>query len=184
MKRPSLLAIRFFAAALALSPLRAQQSLSYKLAEFVLNGGGHPLQGVSLASTNYRMKLDAVGESPLARALQSTSIRAEAGFAAAYPPPGEVQNLLYSSRTTMSWHAERSAGSYNVYRDAVSALPGLGFGACFERTLATATTAEPNDPPSDSGWFYLATSENRLREEGSKGNRSSGAVRGNPQPCP
>jgi hypothetical protein len=167
-----------------LVPARAQQSASYRLADFVVNEGGHPIQAIHLASSSFHLKIDSVGEGLVGATQQSTSFRSEAGFVSGYPPPGEVRQLLYPDRTTMVWRTERSVGTYNVYRDLVSSLPALGFGACFARALPGATASEPGDPPSDSGWFYLVTAENRLREEGTKGNRSNGISRGNPDPCP
>ena len=172
------------AIAVALVPARAQQSASYRLAAFVVNEGGHPSQGIHLASSSYRLKIDSVGEGLVGATQQSASFRSEAGFVSGYPPPGEVRQLVYPNRTTMVWRPEWSVGTYNVYRDPVSGLPAPGLGACFARALPGATAGEPDDPPSDSGWFYLVTAENRLREEGTKGYRSDGIARGNPDPCP
>ena len=184
-RRIAVAALLPVALALALPPLQAQQSASYRLAEFVLNEGGHPSQGAALTSTSYHVNLDAVSDGlAMGQTLTSASFRSEAGFVGRYPPPGEVANLLCSDRTTLVWHPERSAGTYNVYRDWMSALSGLGFGACFARALSGATANEPGDPPAGSSWFYLVTAENRLGEEGSKGARSNGTARGNPEPCP
>ena len=40
----------------------AQTSTSYTLNENVMNEGGHPENGVVLASTSYRLSFDAIGE--------------------------------------------------------------------------------------------------------------------------
>ena len=39
-------------------------------------------------------------------------------------------------------------------------------------------------PNPGAGFFYLVTGVSRLREEGTKGRTSAGAVRPNPLPCP
>src|SRR6202008_4809205 len=108
----------------AATPALAQQSASFKLKEFVLNEGGHPHQGTPLASTSYRIRLDSVGDGLTAPLLTSSSYRSEAGFVTDYPPPGEPLGVRYSDHTTLLWNAERSAGTYNVYRELVDTLSG------------------------------------------------------------
>ena len=162
----------------------AQTSPSFKLTEHTLNAGGHPAQGAALASASYHVTLDALG-GPVARAgLASASFRADAGFVASYPPPGEVVGLrIAADKSTWSWNAERSVGSYNLYRDLLQALPGT-YGTCLQSALATNTWVDPSKPPLGKGWFYIVTARNRLREEGTKGRGSSGAERPNAAPCP
>ena len=177
---------RWTCAALLLlaGPAWAQQSASFKLREHVFNAGGIPAEGTILSSPSYRITLGAVGESLSSRGLASASFHLEEGFVSAYPPPGEAQNLMFDTATTMLWDPEGSIGTYNVYRDLMSSLSAGGFGACFARELGEPTAAEPSTPPSNNGWFYLVTAENRLRDEGTKGYFGSGAERGNAEPCP
>ena len=99
------------------------------------------------------------------------------------PPPGEVQNQIWTGNTAMVWDREASAGSYELYRDLLSALPG-GFGACQQNGIAAETAIDTANPPAGAGWFYLVTVRNGLHEEGTKGFQSSGAPRPNPAPCP
>lgn len=171
-------------AGLAFLPAFAQQSVSYRIREFVVNEGGHPNQGSSLVSSSYHLKLDSIGDGLNAQSLRSGSFRSDAGFAGRYPAPGEAQGLAYTDKSTMVWRPDRSVGTYNVYRGTVESLPGLAFGTCFARALPGETVTEANEPPEGSGWFYLVTAENRLWEEGTKGSQGSGVPRGNPAPCP
>lgn len=164
---------------------QGQQSTSYKLKESVLNNGGDPLAGSFASSTSYRIKLDALGEGVVGPNLSSVSFRLDSGFAAAYPPPAEVLGLRFSppGASSLAWDPERSAGSYNVYRAAVSSLPGT-FGACFQNGIGGASTVDSASPSSGAAYFYLVTARNRLSEEGTKGYRSSGVERSNNAPCP
>ena len=171
-------------AALAATPALGQQSESYKLAEKVFNEGGVPANGVVLASPSYRITLDGIGEVVVATGLAGTSYRIDASFTGGYPPPGEVINLRFGSETAMSWDAERAVGTYSVYRGLLSGLPGLGYGACFAQNLTVTAATDAASPGVGTGWFYLATAENRLQEEGTKGRNSAGAERPNPAPCP
>ncbi|MBZ5638835.1 MAG: hypothetical protein LAO51_08780 [Acidobacteriia bacterium] len=165
-------------------PVLAQESPSYKLKESVFNAGGHPKDGVVLASASFRVTLDSAGEGVVAVGVVSVSFHMDGSFMGGYPPPGEVYDFLFSDKTTMAWDSEKSTGTYNVYRDLMSNLSGGGFGTCFAQGLTQPAGSDPNTPPVNNGWFYLVTAENRLREEGTNGFRSSGAERGNPAPCP
>ena len=169
----------------AAPPALTQQSPSYKLNESVTNSGGDPNNGVSASSVSYKISLDAIGDRAIGTGLASASFHMDGGFVSAYPPPGEVRNLqLASDEITLTWNAEKSVGTYNLYRDLVSALPGLGYGACAQSTIASATTTDPSVPGAGSSYFYLVTARNHLREEGTKGFNSAGAQRANPAPCP
>lgn len=172
------------AALIAALPAAAQESASYRLTEHVFNAGGHPSDGVVFASASYRVTLDAIGEGVLGRGLSSGSYRMEAGFVPVYPPPGEATGLLFSDRTTLVWSPEPSVGAYNLYRDLVSNLSGLGYGDCEQYDLPDETATDADAPPVGDGYFYLVTAANRLDEEGSKGQDSDGAERGNPDACP
>jgi len=102
------------------------------------------------------------------------------GFDAAYPPPGEVAAtcgasgepcLVFTNSETLTWPAERSAGVYNLYRDNIS----NGFGDCEEQDITGTTTTDTAIPTT--AFFYLATVENRLAEEGTKGFQSNATER-------
>ena len=168
---------RFVAANLTFAflslPALAQQSANFRLTEHVLNAGGHPSGGVVMASTSYKVTLDALGESVVQGGMTSTSYRMDASFASAYPPPGEVAGLLFTDTQTLSWFAERSAGVYDMYRDDTSA----GYGNCEQKELAETTATDTSTPTAGNSFFYLLTVKNRLREEGTKGSRSDGTER-------
>ena len=168
----------------AMSPIAmAQTSASYKLVEFAFNNGGRPANGTSAASASYRITLDAIGDALAATGLSSASQRMDGGFVSDYPPPGEIRNGRWTSKTVLSWDSEKSVGTYEVYRDLLSSHPG-GFGACFQSPLLAETATDAASPASGTAWFYLVTARNRLGEEGTKGFRSSGVERPNPSPCP
>jgi hypothetical protein len=161
-----------------------QESANFRLEESVLNAGGNPSEGAVLASASFRVTLDSIGEPLLGRALSSASFRVDGGFAPAYPPPREVVGLRFDSRDTLDWSPEPSVGVYNLYRDLLSALDGGGYGDCSQRDLPEAEAIDGGAPPAGDGWFYLATAENRLGEEGTMGKDSAGAERPNLAPCP
>lgn len=159
------------------APPWAQQSASFRLEEHAFNAAGHPDGSSSPTSSGFHVSLDAVGDCGSPSALSSASFHMDAGFVRAYPPPGEVSGLVFADRQTLEWNPERAVGTYNLYRDRVSSLAGLGFGGCWQQDLP-GPTATDNDPvPSSDGFFYLPTAKNRLDEEGTKGFRSDGTER-------
>ena len=162
----------------------AQQSASFSVRESAFNSGGRPLDGSTLASTSFRISLDALGDAFGAIGLAAPSFRSDAGLPVAYAPPGEVSGLVFTDDVTLAWTPERSAGVYEVYRGSGGDLPGLGYGTCLASELATAGTTDVIPPAAGSSFFYLITVRNRIAEEGTKGFRSSGAERTNPIPCP
>lgn len=167
----------FLVAALALcGPAMAQESASYKLDEHTFNAGGDPRGGVVLTSPSYKVTFDSVGDAIVASGLAATSFRADAGFVSGYAPPGEVLGLVFHDADTLVWDAEKSAGDYNLYRDLISDLAGLGYGTCQQQDIADETTTDTDAVPGGDGYFYLVTAENRLGEEGTKGS-SGGAER-------
>ncbi len=172
---------RIILAGLALSGTAlAQTSTSFTLEEHTLNAGGTPSQGVDLTSASFSITLASIGDGVVATGLASSSFGMEVGFDAAYPPPGEVAatcgvsgepSLLFTNTETLTWPAEPSAGVYNLYRDDIS----NGFGDCEERGIAGTTTTDTATPTT--AFFYLATVENRLAEEGTKGFQSNATER-------
>jgi hypothetical protein len=183
-RRTARLAAAVACLAVAAIPCRAQASASFKLSETTLNAGGNPIQGSVLSAAHYRIRLDAIGD-PIARSgLASGSFRVDAGFVARYPPPGEVSGLSFANRTTLTWEPERSVGRYQLYRGPLAALPGGVYGSCLLGEIGETSAIDAAAPASGQGFFYLTTARNRLREEGTKGQDSSGAERGNTAACP
>ena len=176
MRQKTILLAAAFASAL---PALAQQSASFKLEESILNAGG-----TTLASANYHVKLDAIGDGVIGTGLASASFHADGSFVSAYTPPGETQSLVFSNKTTLRWSPEQSASHYEMYRDPLSTLSGGAFGTCFASSLTTNTTTDNTNPASGQGLFYLVTARNRLDEEGTKGFKSNGIERPNAAPCP
>jgi len=162
----------------------AQTSSSFKLEEHVFNAGGHPESGQIMTSASFRITLDALGESVVGPGLSSPSYRMDGSFGSAYPPPGEVRNLLFTDAVTLEWESESSVGVYNLYRDELSVLSVLGYGECEQYDLPGETATDTDAVPVDGGYFYLVTAENRLGEEGTKGADSAGGPRPNSDPCP
>ena len=176
-----LLSLLFLLGAVAASPATAQSSASYKIGEASFNNAGDPVNGVILASVHFHIKLDSVGDGTVLAGLSSASFRADGGFVSHYRPAGEVTAVRFTNPTTLQWNAEPSAQWYEVYRD--TTLPGT-FGSCFANDLTTTSLVDASTPAIGSRFFYLVTARNRLREEGTKGFRSTGAERPNTLPCP
>ena len=152
-------------------PAIAQESASYQLTEHTFNVGGNPADGTVLNSASYTITLDAIGDPMASRNLSSGSYQIEGGFVAAYPPPGEVLGVSFTDPITLSWNPEKSLGDYNLYRDLMSNLSGLGFGACEQQEIQDSMTMldDTHELETGEGYFYLVTAENRLDEEGTKG---------------
>lgn len=159
------------------APALAQESASHKLEEQVVNAGGHPADGVSPSSASHRLTLGALGDPLSLTTLSGPTTMLSGGFGAPYPPPGEVMGLMFTDATSLVWLSEHSAGSYNLYRDDVGALGGLGYGDCVQQDLASPATTDTDAVPLGGAFFYFITVENRLGDEGIKGFDSSGALR-------
>ena len=175
-----LLSLLFLIGAFAASVATAQSSASYKIGEASFNNAGDPVNGVTLVSAHFHIKLDSVGDSTVLAGLSSASFRADGGFVSHYRPAGEVAAVRFTNSTTLQWNAEPSAQWYEVYR--ATSLPGT-FGTCFANDLTTTAVADASTPSIGSRFFYLVTARNRLREEGTKGFGSTGAERTNTLPC-
>jgi hypothetical protein len=169
-------------ASIALAP--AQVSPSYRLEEYALNCGGDPHDGSIPTSPRWQISQHALGDGVGYAHVGSPSFSIEGGFVSAYPPPGEVAGLVFAGRDDLEWAPERSAGHYNLYRDPLSSLPGMGYGTCEQPGIAGAATTDSTLPAPGQGFFYLVTVANRLGHEGTKGQDSAGAPRPNPSPCP
>ena len=159
---------------LASGPALAQSSASFKLQEHVLNQGGHPdAGGQILTSLGFRMTLDSIGEGVIGTALSGASFTMDGGFLPAYPPPGEVTGLRFDDAITLGWNAEKSAGTYNLYRD----LAAGGYGTCEQSGIGGTTTTDSDAPAAGQLFSYIVTVRNRLAEEGTKGFASDGSER-------
>jgi hypothetical protein len=169
---------------LASAPALSQSSSSYQLESTAFNAGGNPNKGMVLTSATYRITLDAIGDGVVGGGLTSPSFQVDGSFAASYRPPGEVQGVQFKVKDTMRWQPEPSAGTYAVYRSALTTLPAGDTGSCFATDVVLPATPVPDLPAPGTGYFFLVTARNRLEEEGTKGYRSNGAERPNPAPCP
>jgi hypothetical protein len=164
-------------------PAAAQTSASFKVTESVVHAGGNPLDGARPTSASFRVGHDAIGDGAVGSAMASTSYRAAGGFVGRYRPAGEVPGVRFTDRTSLHWNHDPSARTYNLYRNVLSSLPG-NYGSCYQSGLAASPFVEAGAPAQGSGWYYLVTAENLLRQEGTKGQRSDGSERPNAEPCP
>lgn len=160
----------------------AQSAGNYVQDEHIFNEGGNPLQGQVLASTNFIITLDAVGQSLGLTELSGSSFQMQAGFVPAYPPPLETLNLKFVTKTQMIWDHEKSVGTYNIYRgNGDNFAP---FGACMSKSLPSENGQDSEIPAPNQFFYYLVTAENQIEEEGTKGYESDGTERINAAPCP
>ena len=120
----------------------AQQSTSYKLEESHFNAGGTPIGGNSASSPSFLISMDSLGDGVGGGSIASASFSIDSGFGAAYAPPGEVDGLRFSDKTTLEWNPEYTLGVYNLYRDLISNLTGLGFGNCQQQDLTSPGTSD------------------------------------------
>jgi hypothetical protein len=161
----------------------AQSSANYDASEQVLNAGGAPAGGQELVSPQYRLSLASLGD-PLAVGLLSSAQYSIAGtLVASNRPPGEVLHLRWNSSTELAWDPEAASARYNLYRAALTALPG-GYGTCLQPALGSPVANETAVPPAGQGWFYLVAAETPLGEEGTLGNASNGSPRNTSGACP
>ncbi|HXV62500.1 MAG TPA: hypothetical protein VEK15_17505 [Vicinamibacteria bacterium] len=167
----------------------AASSPSFVLDEHAFNSGGLPDGGpIPSSGVGFRVTLVSIGGGLAHLDLASASFALDSSFSTAYPPPSDVLGVEFTSGTDLAWDPQRSM-VYNVYRDLISNLIGLGFGSCLapaERALPIA--ADSSVPAVGDGYFYLVTAENRLDEEGTKGFQAMGGIpgaeRANAAPCP
>ncbi len=166
------------------SPALAQSSSSYQLTDTAVNNGGVPRDGTPLASTSFRITLDAIGGTSSAVSPASVNFVLDAGLVQSLRPAGEVGGLRFVDRTTLAWQAERSAGTYRVYRGLRSAVPG-SYGACLTPAgLTDEQLADADVPATGESFVYLVAARNRLDQEGSVGSTSSGTPVSTYAPCP
>ena len=118
---------------------------------------------VGIGTLSPSATLDVVGSTELNGNVEVTSDLDVDGNLTLTTPPVHAD--------TLTWPAEPSAGVYNLYRDDIS----NGFGDCEEQDIAGTTTTDTAIPTT--AFFYLATVENRLAEEGTKGFQSNATER-------
>lgn len=169
---------------LAVGTVQAQTSADHRLEEWVFNAGGNPLDGAAPASAAHRLSVDAIGDAMQVGSSTSASHGLTVGFPWLYAPPGEVLQLMLGEGDGLRWQPEPSVGVYNLYRGAIAALDGVGYGGCSERGIVGTSTVDADLPAPGAGFFYLVTAENLLGEEGTPGSRSSGATRSIAVACP
>ena len=164
---------------LSVPAVLGQESPNFKLKAHVFNAAGHPAGGSILTSTSFRITLDAIGGSVTPASLDSSSYQIDAGFVLQFRKPREATGLPFSDKQTMTWDdAEQSVRpTYNLYRAVISSLGTLAYGACLEEHITDPTTMDPGVPMAGEGHFYLATAENCVGLEGTKGFQSNGTQR-------
>lgn len=183
-RRKWLCVILCHVAAASASAVCAQSSASYQLTESAINCGGDPLGGVVLTSASFKVTLDAIGDSVAGGPLASSSYSSDVGLPPSLKPPGEVFSLHFTDKFTLAWQPENSVGTYRLYRGLSSDLPST-YGTCLTPGGLTTEQATDSATPSPGQCFvYLVTARNRISEEGTLGNTSSGTPIPNNSPCP
>jgi hypothetical protein len=175
-----------FAGALLVTalPALAQTSPSYQLTESALNCGGDPQNGTTLTSASFTVTLDAIGDPVAGGPLASASYTSDVGLPPSLKPPGEVLDLLFLDKTTLTWHPESSVGTYRLYRGLLSDLPS-NYGTCHTPGgLVTEQSTDTATPAAGQCFIYLVSARNRIEEEGTLGSSSSGTPIPNSTPCP
>jgi hypothetical protein len=97
-------------------------------------------------------------------------------------PPGEVRNLLWPNKTTLSWAPPSSLGALTVVYDTLrstSASDFVGAATCVESNDGSNTTAQDAaNPAVGRVAYYLTRGENACPNgAGTLGFASSGAER-------
>ena len=141
------------------------------------------LPRVALQSASYRAEIDTLGGSHVAPRLVGSLFSMDVTLAHAFPPPGEVRGVGFSDTETIFWSAERSVGSYRLYRGSAEFLP-FETGRCLYGALPVATATDELIPEEGGLYFYLVTARNLLEEEGRVGFDGAGDPRIVPEACP
>ena len=167
----------FLAVALAVAPALA--GAPYTLEEVSFDGGGE----MELASPEYEMNFVGIAPPGAIDELTSDEYVISGGIAPIYRPAGEVGGLLLTGANSLTWDAESSAGSYNLYRGSIVGLAAGNYGSCLQTAITGTATIDSETPAPSTGVFYLVSVTNLLDEEGTTGSDSQGATRPNPV-CP
>ncbi len=149
----------------------AQESTSFKIQAAVLNAGGRPLGGASPASPAFLIRPDAIGEGLVAGPLGSASYRLSSGFVHSFPPPGEVQNLIFTDEVTLEWDPQAMAAHYHLYRSGPMGpfTATLPIADCLPPDVAGTTTTSTQSPALHQAYFYLVNAVSLTNTEGPKG---------------
>ncbi len=161
----------------------AQQSPTYKLEEHAFNSGGEPGGDNQMISKSFKITLASIAEPASAIYLSSAGFRMDVGFDPIFPAPGEVAGLGFTNKTDMTWSVEHSAGTYNLYRQVLSSFVTGTALDCLQKGYVTPSAQDLDPAPTADGFAYLVTVRNRLREEGTTGQASTGLPRAT-VPCP
>ena len=92
--------------------------------------------------------------------------------------PGEVQGLVLSDTTTLSWDPVTGSDFYNVYRADLMRMAAGAPSRCHGFSIPGTSFQTTVDPEIGKGFVYLATAESVTTGEGPAGDDSSG----NPRP--
>ena len=150
-----------------------------------VSNGSPAVASVTSTSSSFAVTYSGLGEPLPPNRMSSASYGVESGFGSAYPPPGEVFFLRFGAqKDQLRWDAERSAGTYSVYRGNLSTLSDLQYGSCLAQDVMGTGYNDDTTVPVDDGFYYLVTVTNRLREEGSKGFQSDGVTERQGTVCP
>lgn len=159
-----------------------QESPNYKNNEYAFNNGSNPAP--EIVSTNFKITLSSIGDGIFPPWALSSNYYISSGFTVSYPPPSEVLNLRFTSKTEMIWDPEWSVGTYNVYRGITYDLPSGDYGNCVAYNLTSTSYSDTEIPISGHCFFYIITAVNKIKEEGTMGYKSDGTKRNNFRPCP
>lgn len=166
-------------ASIASAAHAGSRSASFNLSDAAFDGGVRPAASVSFKITN-----PALGSGLESTVFASASFHIDSGFAASYLPPAEIAGIRWSDRTTLEWNADRSIGSYALYRNRLSTLAAANGGDCLVSDLTSETSTDSELPGAGNGYFYLVTARNRLGEESTRGYGSDGGERLGGAACP
>ena len=155
------------------------RSASFNLSDATLDGGARPA-----ASSSFKITNPSIGSGLESAVYASASFHMDSGFAASYLPPAEIAGLRWSNLTTLEWNADRSIGSYALYRNRLNTLAAANGGDCLVSGLSSETSLDSELPGAGNGYFYLVTARNRLGEERTRGYGSDGLERLGGAACP
>lgn len=168
------------------APALGQQSSNFNVKGSVFNAGGNPRSGSVLSSASFRITVDAIGDNVTPGMMSGPSFQIDGGVVLQFRRPEEVTGLLFLTNQAMMWNdAEKSVSpTYNLYRASVTTLPSLIYGSCEQQGLGSPTTTDADEPSPGDGYFYLATAENCIGLEGTKGFQGDGVTMRQGSVCP
>ncbi len=104
---------------------------------------------------------------------------------AIFQSPSTVDNSVRigANKQTITWNAQSSASSYNIYKGRVRAGGDFSHHTCHQLGLTTPSGSDSFVPASGELFYYLVGNENCFGK-GSLGQASSGTPRAAPDGCP